>query len=209
MSCSACRSEQRRGCARGSSGLWSQVGTRALLSSFPLSPDCQVTQPCLTQHLLPDQAQLSLQCQPTLEAVERELREDISTIHTSLCPQSTDQGKSASGWPHQNPTHGIPAPHLALPTSEPAALSLLSAHICLWNRLSLIPLAWVLLPGQCLKSPPFLAGWFLVVLNGMHPCGCCDANQVAMVLILPIIFVQLAGLTIHLELAQQHQNLME
>lgn len=158
MSCSACRSEQRRGCARGSSGLWSQVGTRALLSSFPLSPDCQVTQPCLTQHLLPDQAQLSLQCQPTLEAVERELREDISTIHTSLCPQSTDQGKSASGWPHQNPTHGIPAPHLALPTSEPAALSLLSAHICLWNRLSLIPLAWVLLPGQCLKSPPFLAG---------------------------------------------------
>lgn len=48
-----------------------------------------------------------------------------------------------------------------------------------------------------------------MVVNGMHTRGCCDANRIAMLLILPIIFVHLAGLKIHLELAQQHQNQME
>lgn len=53
------------------------------------------------------------------------------------------------------------------------------------------PLARALLPGQRLKSPPLVAGWFLMVVNGMHTRGCCDANRIAMLLILPIIFCTL------------------
>lgn len=164
-------------CQGSSGGFQSQVGTRALLSSSPLSPGSVRCTALPYTVPAPRTAQLSLQSQPTSEAVERELGEDISTIHTSRVSSVHRQGKCASGWPLQILTHGIQTPHSALPTSEPAALSLILAHICLWNRLSLIPLAWVLLPGHSLKSPPLVAGWFLMVLNGMHTCGCCDANR--------------------------------
>lgn len=65
-----------------SGGLQSQVGTRALLSSSPVSPGSVRCTALPYTALAPRTAQLSLQSQPTSEAVERELEEDISTIHT-------------------------------------------------------------------------------------------------------------------------------
>lgn len=48
-----------------------------------------------------------------------------------------------------------------------------------------------------------------MVLNGMHTRGCCDAHRGYYGADPPIIFAHLAGLSIHLELAQQHKNLVE
>lgn len=199
---------QSRGVAVPGAGLQSQRSTRALLSSSPSSPD-SVRCTALPYTAPAPRTNPVITAEPTSFRGCGEGTEGGHQHHPHLtCVLSPQTKVKHSVWPHQNPTRGIPAPHLALPTSEPAALPLISAHICLWNRLSLIPLARVLLPGQCLKSL-LVAGRFLMVFNGMHTCGCCDANRVAMVLILPIISVPLAGLTIHLQLAQLHQNLME